>query len=455
MALKKQLSQTEISDWARNLIEALRSGGRLDELTLRFMEELASTRREVMEDIFKMHQKHPSVKLMSEHVLEFMEKASVSGSGQKPDFHEKYYRTLFKCAKALAGEQHGLVTKRLFMRLVQSTAKGETNFPLSFAVFADCDAVVNGMDEALSDDSCHSQLERSFGRWSQLIPELAAKGKEKIGLSKCAVHGLLKVIARIQKIDSSLRLSLPVLVGAADNIPDEFQSSPHSWSERIIRSSSFNTPENQSPDSTENLPLETPANTPETKEAKPEFNSIDISRFSELLHQSLVQLDHSVGEKLKAQAREITRFQEQANELRSLVREKENHISDLVRLKDSIQAQAFQDRTALSVKETELATLQEELSRYSESHDILVATSNTIEQEVASRIKREFSEHIGELMRDIRNYIDKLQVEPSSNTLRLTVSSFNRLARALHNQNYLSVSMLPKIEVINSQGDSE
>ena len=449
MATKKQLSKGEITQYAQDFLEALKSSDHLTKFSQRFSAESASTRRDVLEGVCERIKKIQMTQFDSDKVVLLLEPALVIGSGQKLEFSEKYYRTLFACAAGLSDENGDLSCKLLFMRLVAMSGENSSGVDArlvmrsTMAALADAHDVVRGLGSALLDESLHQALNGAFEIWSVMIPELAAKGVNRIGLPIAARSGFLKIIAGRQKLDSSIRLSLPVIVGSVGAIPKEFHESQHAKSDLVIRESLLSAGGGRLESVSGGPSLAT-----ELAVAPPTamFSSKDISKLSDGIQALLRELDAGIGDRIKNLGDEIQRTQKNLADVNKELVERNERISSMDTQKSRLLEEIGQHRIESAALAKELSDTREELNRYVQSHDALAKSSGNIERDIADRMKREFAEHAGAVLGDIRNYLDNLQKTPDVETVRLAVSCFNRLAKILQNKNFLTVSILPKIE---------
>lgn len=447
MASKNQLSKGGITQYARDFIEALKPGDQLADFSQRFSNETASTRRDVLEAVCERIKSAPIIKIDPDRTAELLEKNLIVGTGQKPEFIEKYYRELFECASALSGESSDIVCKRLFMRLMTQSAVKESGAdsrlvtPATMTALSDSTGVVCGLGAALSDETLRQSLNEAFDIWSVMIPELSARGKSRIGLSVEALSGLLKIIAGRQSLASSIKLSLPVIAGSVGIIPDEFRLSQHANLNLAIFDASSSVEGSRAESS-----AQTPSRIAEQSTTTVRFNSKDVSKLSEGIQNLLNELDTSIGSRISNLSDEIKRNQKELDNIKRELAESEKSITSMSIQKSRLLKDAEQNVAELATVKKELASARNELSQYVQSHDTLVESSGNIERDVADRMKREFAGHAGAVLSDIRNYLDQLRKAPDIESARLAVSCFNRLARILQNQNFVPASLLPKIE---------
>ena len=447
MASKKQLSKAEITQYARVFIEALRTGDQLADFSREFSKETASTRRDVLEAVCERVKSGPLIEIDAGRLAGLLEMILIAGTGQKPDFIERYYRELFACASALSGKSSDMVCKRLFMRLVSQGAGKEPGAesrlvtPATMTALSNSAGVVRGLSAALCDEKLCKNLNDEFDIWSVMIPELSVRGIGKIGLSVEALSGLLKIIARRQSLASSIKLSLPVITGSAEIIPDEFRSSIYSNLNLAIFNTSSGAEELRV-----NPSEQKPSRLAEFSALKESFASKDVSKLSDGIKNLLNELDAGIGLRMSNLTDEIRRNQKELDEIRKELAEREKEINSMSIQKSRLLKDAEQNVIELEAVKNELASARNELNNYVQSHDSLVQSSGNIERDVADRMKREFAGHAGTVLSDIRNYLDQLLKKSDIESARLAVSSFNRLARILQNQNFVPANLLPKID---------
>ncbi len=455
---KNQLTKGEISQYAREFLDALKSEEKPEEFTQRFSAETASARRDVLEAVRERIKSTPGSKYEAERIAKLLRQVMDAGSAQKPDFIEGYFRAVFACAIALAGEKVDLPCKILFTGLLSSTVTKESGTADrlvntgTMSALASSVGVVRGLDAALSDQALHQILNESFDVWSIIIPELAARGRDRIGLSAAALSGLLKVIAGRPSLDSSIRLSLPVIVGSVGIVPEEFKVSQHANSELAIRESALSGAGTMVKAESSGLTVTpVPADVPQAAQAI--FSNKDISRCSDSILKLLKELDASTGDRLKNLGDEIIRIQKShADVSNQLVKCREEN-SSLNLQKNRFKEQIDQNKSDFADLNVELAKVKDELDQYSNSHAVQVKAAANIEQDVANRIKREFGEQAGATLKDIRSYLELLLKAANIEQAKFAVSSFNRLAKILQNQHYMPANSLPKIEVIVQASD--
>jgi hypothetical protein len=455
MASTKKLTQSEISLWAQEVINALGTGVRLEEYAERFSAEPAGTRRDLMEGICQRMEKLRSIQLEPARILQLLEVGLLPGLKQKQDFIDSYIRSVFACAAVLGGEQKDAVCKQIFISMLNHPAQKESLPLLQPSLFHRNAPLIGAMNGALADETCLPLLAGSFDHWCSLISEIVAEGEVNTALTKDALFGLLKLIgARTGRLDNALRLSLPILVSVAKGAPDEFRGSTHARTECLIRES-FQTAA-LPPDSPEvqRTAVQTGENKkPRAAEPVQEFSSNEISDFAATIRQMLLKLDDAIAERLTRQATEIERLRRELQDDKEELEKTGKQVSDLTLKMEKVQEQLRETEEAMNRKQSEILDVKDELHRYKQSHDVLDANLASVEGELTVRLKREFAEHSGRVLSDVRNHLDQYLKTQNTASIRMAVGSFNRLARTLRNEGFVATDALLNIETSADPGD--
>lgn len=411
-----------------------------------FTQNTDSLKRDTLIELIKL-KKNKARSADISRLLEFIESAFPTHPGQKPQFYEKYYKILFQCTGALAAESKVQASRRILEMLMGSLEKNNPASYIDLKTLHDVTEVCLGLNAILEDATSNELLINTYPRWSGLVPELSSKGPEDIAVSKCAARNILKVLATSHvKLDSAIRLSLPVLVSYVDgDLPDEFPGSGPAYIEQTIRSSISMPMQNEPYGSNSVAPP--PPESQGRAETRCQLPALE--EITTLITERLAHLDQSLSERLNRQESELSRLKEESSRLDTQITKKDLEISNL----DTQKARILQDldQARLKVEETrkELDEANTLLEDYKKSH---IALEENVAHQVSSaeqRVKREFQERAGRQMTYLRDYLEKAVHSSTSEALNPVVSNFNTLVRKLENSGYLVGSPIKAISMTN------
>jgi len=450
MASKKQLSQSELRGVANDLISVLAQPGQVLESVESLVEETASIRKDALE-IFLLRVREQKQSFNAKPVVSLLGRFMLTGTPPKADFIVKYYRVVFDCALNTAGEEGALACRELILILLRQFAKSESEAAgrivssSIFSILADSKGLVRGLDALLSDSSMWDVLNETFDVWSVVIPELVSKGLSSFGLSEAAASGFLNVVGRHRgPLGSALKLALPYVTRVVSSLPAEFCDSPHAGLTKTLANQVTEAEDKGSSSIATATSHQNQFGNTNGVQYLPE-----IVQLGQDMLAILGKLNLSVEDRLQNLSKVIEQSKADVSSARRDLDEKERSIASLIIREKRLQEKVSELKHSLAAKDLELGNTQDRLAQYSESHDAIAGSLETREQDVISRVKREFAEQEKSILVDIRHYIDVLKSKPTVETALLAASCFNRLVRFLHKQHYFTANELAQIEVID------
>ena len=429
--MSKKPPKGELSAIAHDVLSSLDGIGKTpEEMAQELAKEPAGMRRDLF-DVLGERAKAKKGRRDSSAIVALLSPVVSPGPGNKPDFPQKYVRSIFDCAVALAGEQAGTVTSTLFMTLVSATEKeaekAKGSSALHFDSLASIDSFIAAFDAALSNDRQSADLARSRAFWSPLVPEIAARGK--IPLSQASAVVLVSLLNDVTySPPAAVRLSIAPLTKA-------FASSPCADDQRP-----------QEGGGNTGVPPVPPA--PTWPKLLPE-----VEKFADVLGESLRKLSGDLDARLANQSKLIQRIESERMELAGQLDQQSANAASLrdekARLNEQIGSLQFQ--LAEFAKQRDL--VQAELDKYRTTHDVVISGAESREQDAVNRTKRELVEKQLLTLRSIRDCIAELgRTHAHERAVRQAATNFNNFARFLANGNYTAQGDLEKIQILTSQG---
>ena len=451
MAGKKSLSRSEISQYAKDLIESMQSQEGTRVFLKRLLEEAAGTRRDVLVEAATRIVKF-SRALDPELVTEMLLPMIDLGVQQKQDFIESYYRGLFECALRFPADNSPIPCKKVFVGLVTNENTEQTPLVSSAVLvsLASSEGLQRGLAASLADKALHSRLSGSFDTWAPLVADQLAYGSPGAWLAPDALTGFLIIVASRQVVPSVVRLALPVIVGLTGSVPEEFSASPHAKTEQTIRKACMNSGK---PDIQQATDQASGAVTQVMESLPPSlFTKAETVKFIDQIGLLLQDLGKGLEQRIENMQAENKKLADANRSLQSEFESMRETASSL-ELKQFQLKEEVQDRIDEgTVLKAELAQAQEDLAQYVKSHDAFADSADDIKRDIVDRVKRDFAEHAGDALADVRHDLEELQAKPERESLRHVVINFNRLVRILHNQKFVSPDKVAKLADVDPVG---
>jgi hypothetical protein len=434
--MSKKLTKDDLGALAREVLDSLEGKYRpLSEMAAQIANESAASRRDIFEAIkAKAQERRKSFE--PAQVLQLLEPSISPGSGNKPDFHGKYWNSLFDCVAPLCGAQARQAHGDLFLALLRCCAvegeKAKGANPPGLETLASIKGVVSGLDVALTEGLSRGELIRTRALWLPIIPELAVV--PRFPLSQGAAAELLSMLEPdAPALPTAVRLSISSIRSAAKG------DAPGDRSEGTTSPLS---PGNRASDKARETA--SPALLPE------------LSQFASAFEDLLLKLNSGFEERLANQSRAFQRIEGDHNEALREIQTHKEAIASLKRDRSALQEQVLESQTQLDALSARFAETSGELERYRHRLTAVATDAEARELEAASRTKREFVEKQHVVLVSIRDCLQELTADQNSaRPARQAATNFNNFLRFLvHSKyKYITPDQIKRIQPQITDGD--